>query len=73
MISRYDLVMKLIKGPYSRILMLLCVNLMKDMLYCCWNLGFSEIGSLLRMRKTYFYYYFLDLLLITYCVIVIKL
>jgi hypothetical protein len=72
MVSRHDLVMKPMKGLYSRTLVLLCANSMEDMLCCCWNLGFPEVGSPLRMRKAYFYYRFLDLPPITYCATVTK-
>jgi hypothetical protein len=69
MVSRHDPVMKSMKGPHSRTLVQLCANLVEDLVRCCWNLGFPEVGSPLRMHKAYlyFYYCFLDLPPITYC------
>jgi hypothetical protein len=64
--------MKFMKGPHSCTLVQLCANLVEDLVRCCWNLGFPEVGSPLRMRKAYFYYCFLDLPPSTYCATMTK-
>jgi hypothetical protein len=60
------IVMKSMKGPHSCTLVQLCANLVEDLVRCCWNLGFPEVGSPLRMSKAYFHYCFLELSPVTY-------